>query len=176
MSESQSLKRPLFSSGRLLKTEDLALEQQYVIEKFKRHNRTLHGFGIVSGLKVTLGPGKVVIDSGLALDCQGNEVVIATRQTLPWQTATESLQTIYLSIRYAEVCGDPEAVLEPVEASTSKESFEIIFTQENSNRGHRHLRGRWLACGEPHALTIAKLRRGPQGWRVDRRYRPPAVK
>jgi hypothetical protein len=175
MSGSQSLKRPLFFSGKLLTAEDHALEQQYVNEKLRRHNRSLHGFGIVSGLRVNFESGKIVVDSGMALDCQGNELVVVIRQPVSWQP-NRSWQTAYVNIRYMEVCSDPVAVQGVAQASTIEEGFEITLAQENCNRGHRHLRGRWLACGEPHALTIAKLRRGPQGWRVDRRYRPPTIK
>jgi hypothetical protein len=66
--------------------------------------------------------------------------------------------------------------LDMKEASTITESGELFVAQENSNRGHRHLRARWLACGQPHALTIAKLKRSSQGWRVERGYRAPAIK
>ena len=60
MAESDSLERPRFFSSKLLRTEDLALEQQYFREKLRRHNRNLHGFGIVSGLKVTTDSGKIL--------------------------------------------------------------------------------------------------------------------
>jgi len=64
MAESHSLERPRFFTGKLLTTEDLALEQQYFREKLRRHNRSLHGFGIVSGLKVTTVSGKIAVDAG----------------------------------------------------------------------------------------------------------------
>ena len=176
MAESDSLERPRFFTGKLLTTEDLALEQQYFREKLKRHNRSLHGFGIVSGLKVTTDSGKIAVDAGMALDCQGNEVVIGTTQKLSPPAGSDNLHTAYVNIRYTEDSSDSVATPGGAQVSMIKESFEIVVVQENCNRGHRHLRARWLACGEPHALTIAKLKHSSQGWRVDRRYRPPTVK
>ena len=176
MAESDSLERPRFFTGKLLTTEDLALEQQYFREKLKRHNRSLHGFGIVSGLKVTTDSGKIAVDAGMALDCQGNEVVIGTTQKLSPPAGSDNLHTACVNIRYTEDSSDSAATPGGAQASMIKESFEIVVVQENCNRGHRHLGARWLACGEPHALTIAKLKHSSQGWRVDRRYRPPTVK
>ena len=176
MAESDSLERPRFFSGKLLTTEDLALEQQYFLEKLKRHNRSLHGFGIVSGLKVTTDSGKIAVDAGMALDCRGNEVVIGTTQKLSPPAGSDNWRTAYVNIRYAEDSSDLVTTQGVAQASRIKETFEIVVAQEDCNRGHRHLRARWLACGEPHALTIAKLKHSSQGWRVDRRYRPPTVK
>lgn len=50
----QYTKRNRFFAGRLLTAEDLKLEQEYLREKQKRHNRYLHGFGVVFGLEVSV--------------------------------------------------------------------------------------------------------------------------
>ena len=175
MSESQSLKRPRFFSGKLVTPADLELEQQYFLEKLKRHNRSLHGFGIVSGLKVTVRSGHIVVEPGLALDCEGNELAIETEQSIV-PPPNADCHTVFVNIRFFEAGADPVSSAEGQELSTITESFELAFAQENANRSHRHLRARWLACGRPHALTIAKLRHTLQGWRVDRAYRAPAIK
>lgn len=206
--ESQAPNRPSvrtrFFSGRLLTAADLEREQRYVREKLKRHNRTLHGFGIVSGLKVRMNAGQIVVEPGLALDCEGNEILIETPQSVAPPAlseatsagATSSLadssasssssdlpasvhrHTMYLNVRFVEDCIEPvsDTEGEAVNPTVLKESFELEVARDNCNRGHRHLRARWLACGQPHALTIAKLRRRSQGWTVDRGYRPPTVK
>jgi len=176
MAESDSLERPRFFSSKLLRTEDLALEQQYFREKLRRHNRNLHGFGIVSGLKVTTDSGKILVDAGMALDCQGNDVVIGTAQMLSPPAGSDDWRTAYVNLRYTEDSSEPVATQGVAQDSMIKESFEIVVDRENLNRSHRHLRARWLACGEPHGLTIAKLKHSSQGWRVDRRYRPPTIK
>jgi hypothetical protein len=175
MSGSQSLKRPNFLSGKLITPEDFELEQRYFREKLKLHNRSLHGFGIVCGLNVTFDSGHIVVEPGLALDCEGNELVVDAVQSVVSPPISD-VRTTYLNIRFAEVGADRTPSLAGVEPATIVESFELGFATENSNRSHRHLRARWLACGQPHALTIAKLRHSAQGWSVDRGYRPPAIK
>jgi hypothetical protein len=102
MADSDALARPRFFFGKLLTAEDFAQEQQYVLEKLKRHNRTLHGFGIVSGLRVTTPAGKIAVDPGLALDCQGNEIVIGTISSVLLPAANENRDTAYVNIRYVE--------------------------------------------------------------------------
>ena len=185
MAESQSLKRLRFFTGQMLTAESFQLEQQYFIEKQKRHNRALHGFGIVSGLKVSVESGQVVVEPGLALDCEGNELVITAAQSIVAPLKSDNWTSAYVNVSYAEENTDPVPPIpdEPLastdnlaEASTITEGFVIVVAQENCNRGHRHLRARWLACGKPHALTIAKLKHSSQGWRVERGYRPPVVK
>ena len=180
MAESPSLKRSRFFSGKLLTLEDLALEQQYLREKLKRHNRSLHGFGIVSGLKVTVNSRQIVVEPGLALDCEGNELVIETAQSVVHPLTTGEPHTAFVNVRFVAECIDLASTVRPAEASdltaNLTEAFELAVEQENCNRGHRHLRARWLTCGQPHALTIAKLRHSAQGWRVDRGYRAPHIK
>ncbi len=176
MAESDSLKRPRFITGKLVTAEDLSLEQHYFLEKLKRHNRSLHGFGIVSGLQVTTDSGQIAVDAGMALDCQGNEVVVGMTQLLSSPASSDDWRTAYVNLRYAEDSREPVATQGVAQDSMIKESFEIVVDRENLNRSHRHLRARWLACGELHGLTIAKLKHSSQGWRVDRGYRPPTIK
>jgi hypothetical protein len=193
--ESPALKRSGFFDGRLLTPEDFQREQQYVREKLKRHNRTLHGFGIVSGLKVRIDSGRILVESGLALDCEGNELLIETPQSIePPPVAPSAVpssavdwHTAYLNLRLVEDCptaqSDHAATELPareteraISSVLMAESVELLIQRENCNRGHRHLQARWLSCGRSHAITIAKLRRRTHGWTVDRGYRPPFVK
>jgi hypothetical protein len=191
MAESESLKRLRFFTGQVLTAQSFELEQKYFREKLKRHNRALHGFGIVSGLKVIVEAGQIIVEPGLALDCQGNELVVGKPVVV--SPVTCDRPSAYVQVGFAEEYTDliPAVVpavglaepglteafqLDMKEASTITESGELFVTEDNSNRGHRHLRARWLACGQPHALTIAKLKRSSQGWRVERGYRAPAIK
>jgi len=172
MSEQKPFERLRFFAARLLTAADFSLEQNYFRGKQKLHNRALHGFGIVSGLQVTVQSGKVVVAAGLALDCEGNELVVATDESLAGPPA--SWQTAYVNLHYAEQELNEGAAAS--EATIIRESTVLQCSQQNFNSKHRHLRGRWLACGTSHPLTIARLRPRAGGWRVDRRYRPPAVK
>jgi hypothetical protein len=180
MGDSQWLTRPRFFSGKLITPEDLELEQQYFREKLKRHNRSLHGFGIVSGFKVTTKSGQIIVEPGLALDCEGNELAIETVQSIV-PPSTADWHTAFVNVSFVEECAgtiSPPGAEEAASnlAGTITESFMLALTQKNFNQGHRHLRARWLACGRPHALTIAKLTKHSQGWRVDRGYRAPTIK
>jgi hypothetical protein len=176
MAESRPPKRPRYFTGQMLSAEELQLEQQYFIEQHKLHNRALHGFGIVSGLKVTVSAGQIIVAPGMAIDCEGNELVVDSEEKVAVSGLTD-LRIAYLGLRYVEKCVDPvPAATGGEEYSHIEDSFELAFAAENSNRGHRHARGRWLPCGQAHALTIAKLRAITHGWRVERRYRPPMMK
>ena len=185
MAESRPLKRLRYFTGQMLTAENFELEQQYFREKSKLHNRSLHGFGIVSGLKVVVDAGQIVVEPGLALDCEGNELMVTATQSIAAPLKSDNWTSAYVNVSYAEENTDPVPAVpaEPLastdsvaEASTITEGFAIVVAQENCNRGHRHLRARWLACGKPHALTIAKLKHSSQGWRVERGYRPPRIK
>lgn len=172
MSDPKPFERLRYFYGRMLTAGDFELEQNYFRGKQKLHNRALHGFGIVSGLRVSIVAGKIVVSAGLALDCEGNELVVGTNETLTGPPA--SWQTAYVNVRLVEQELEPDAIAN--EATIIREAAVLEFSEQNFNYKHRHLRGRWLSCGNCHALTIARLRQSAGGWRVDRRYRPPAVK
>ncbi len=171
MPKSLPLSRPHYFSGKLLTVEDLTQEQTYVIEKLKRQNRSLHGFGVVFGLRVTTDAGRIKISSGMALDCAGNEIVIQSDQTL--SPPPVDLKVAYVTVKYSECF---EGVVQQDEPSAIVEAFDLILGKDNENRGHRHERARWLSCGKVHGLTVARIKRVEKGWRVDRRYRPPVIK
>lgn len=171
MPNSTPLSRPRYFAGRLLTVDDFNQEQTYVIERFKRHNRRLHGFGVVSGLRVTTAASKIKISAGMALDCEGNEIIIPSDQTLPLPGFNSKVA--FVTVKYSEHC---EGAMPPDEQATIVESFKLIFTTDNQNKGHRHLKARWLTCGKVHGLTLAKIRQVESGWRVDRSHRPPKIK
>ncbi|MCM3904979.1 MAG: hypothetical protein ND866_25050 [Pyrinomonadaceae bacterium] len=173
------LKRNRFFSGKLLTAEDLELEQGYFRERLKRHNRYLHGFGVVFGLEVSKSGADVIISAGLALDCQGNEIVIPEPLELSL-TSADLGSTVFLSISYHEIETDPVPAVAPgsseLENSRIEEGAVAVFEKGNANQGHRHFKGRWRACGKSHGLTIAKLRFSSGQWRIDRRHHAPLIK
>jgi hypothetical protein len=172
------LKRNRFFSGKLLTAEDLELEQEYFRERLKRHNRYLHGFGVVVGLEVSKRGGNVVITSGLAIDCQGNEIVSPEPLELPLPK-TGMGSTLFISISHVEKEIEPVPSVSnscELENSRIEESAVAVFEKVNANQDHRHLKGRWLACGKLHGLTIAKIRLTSGHWRIDRRLHAPICK
>jgi len=172
MDDPRILKRPNFFSGKLLTPEDLEQEQEYVLDKFRRHNRTLHGFGIISGLKVRAHAGQINVEPGIALDCEGNELVVDSAQSIVAPEADGNCVR-FVNLRF--VVTHPSGMFK-ADARESIESFQLSLDDKNCNRSHRHLRARWIACGQAHALTIAKLKLTSGAWRVERGYRPPVIK
>lgn len=174
----RSLKRNRFFTGKLLTVEDLELEQEYFREKLKRHNRYLHGFGIVFGLEVSRSAG-VIISPGLAIDCQGNEIAVPVSLKVAFP-GPELVSTIFLSVSYVEREIDPVPAVMPHSSDTDnsriEESTAAVFGKGNANHGHRHFKGRWRACGELHGLTIARFRFSSGEWRIDRRHHAPLIK
>ena len=174
----RGFRRNNYFTGRVLTATDLELEQNYFREKQRLHNRELHGFGIVSGLEVSRRRDKLVITSGLALDCEGNEVIVAESQSLPLPQL-DSDTSVFLIIHYRESGIHPTPIPDPdksTEAAFIEEGFSLVFANSNPNQSHRHQRGRWQSCGKSHGLVLARLRKTSGQWRLDRRLRRPRVK
>ncbi|MEP6636871.1 MAG: hypothetical protein ABJB97_09115 [Acidobacteriota bacterium] len=103
---SYSAIRNRFFNGKLLTPEDLELEQQYFRSKLKLHNRYLHGFGVVVGLEVARHGSDIVVTPGLAIDCEGNEIIVAEPLKLSRPSPRDGAP-IYLSLRYVEKGDNP---------------------------------------------------------------------
>src|SRR5438105_14515335 len=46
------LEHPRYYAGQVITASDLVLEHDYLHDKFRRHNRMLHGWGVVCGAKL----------------------------------------------------------------------------------------------------------------------------
>ena len=71
--------RPQYFCGQLLSDADLTAEETYFREKNKLYHRTLDGFGVVCGLRMTCDgqcKGHITIGDGYAIDCCGNDLVV----------------------------------------------------------------------------------------------------
>ena len=131
-SKTTQLERVRYYPRQLITAADLMLDQQYHIEKQRRHNRMLHGWGIVCGLEVTQLTGKpliVTISSGYALSPQGDEIYLPEEfqfdleqylkgQVSPCASPCGSViselasitSPFYIAIRYAECLSNPVRV------------------------------------------------------------------
>ena len=71
-----------FFTGKLMTARDFIDESRFHGEKMRHHNNRLHGWGVVCGLKVKAHENPacrdrfVVIESGTAIDCCGNEILL----------------------------------------------------------------------------------------------------
>jgi hypothetical protein len=71
--------RPKYFCGQLLSDTDLTLQETYFREKNKLYHRTMDGFGVVCGLRMTRDvqcKGHIIIGDGYAIDACGNDLVV----------------------------------------------------------------------------------------------------
>ena len=146
-----TIERTRYFTAQLLGVDDLAQEQLYFREKLRRHNRMLHGWGIVSGLDVRAGPAdsELTVEPGYALDRYGDEIVVpdavivdllsedddgnavapcpppADQDRKRVRKRRSPGRPLHLGIRYAECASRPVPVAESVEYSRTRESFSI---------------------------------------------------
>jgi hypothetical protein len=77
-----ALARPDWQPGGELTTGDLRLEQEYLLQRFRRHLRLVHGWGIVCGLNVVPVPGSgwnLFVCPGYGIGPCGDEIVVPKR-------------------------------------------------------------------------------------------------
>jgi hypothetical protein len=70
--------RPRYYSRQLVTPDDLTLEQDYFRAKLRRHNRIMHGWGVVCGARVVASAQKwkVLVKPGYVLGPFGDEISI----------------------------------------------------------------------------------------------------
>src|SRR3954447_18144773 len=72
-------KRPNFTFGMVLGPDELIQEHVYLHEKHKLHNRALHGYGMVYGLKLEIADGpEIRVSPGMAINRPGQEICVNT--------------------------------------------------------------------------------------------------
>jgi hypothetical protein len=90
-----NLERPRYFARQLVTPAELNLEGAYFLDRLRRHNRMLHGWGVVCGAQVcqvptadgtAAEPWKVRIRPGYLIDGFGNEVMIAVERIVDLRT------------------------------------------------------------------------------------------
>jgi hypothetical protein len=167
----RSLKRIRYFHGKVLSAEDFTVEQEYQLEKFRRHNRYLHGYGVVTGLEVSISSSssdgfKVVISPGYAIDALGREIVIPAlyEEAL---VCTDKATHVCLHYREREtdlvgVVGEAGDDAGLFESSRIEESFEIRFETN-------------YPCSED-GIQLARLKRKKARWKIDKKFQRPRIK
>jgi hypothetical protein len=151
-----TLSRNRFFTGKALTADDFEQEQSYHRIKHRRHNRLLHGVGIVSGLGVGLQPGStgddavVVVSPGVAIAPDGEELVVCEQVT---RDACRGESVCYVTAALVEQPGNPTPSGEP---SRIQETAEVAVS-EDIPPGH---------------LAIARLLRDSGAWAVDPSFEP----
>lgn len=103
------IKRLNFFKHQFLRASDFIDEQKYHVEMRRRHNRTLHTWGIAGGgLKVTFSQGAtaVSVSPGMAIDSQGREIILTADRTVEL-SGLQAGSPVYVTIAYAEKQTDP---------------------------------------------------------------------
>lgn len=171
-----TIERNRYFTGELLDVADLAQEQRYFLQKARRHNRMLHGWGIVCGLGIRAGAaaGQVTVEPGYALDQCGDEIVVENEVTVdlcsedddgnavsPCPSVDEQRKRVptersparplYIVIRYAECATRPVPAMGSVEYTRVRESFAIRVLTElpDSYRQHAHAEPHSGPCPDP---------------------------
>ena len=129
-SDDRSMERVRFFQRQLLSAEDMIAEQEYFRQKLRRHNRFLHGWGVVCGLAVepaptAAQPWRVRVTGGYALGPYGDDIHVpdpvyfdlaecgAGGSTDPCEPSvirrgsSPAQGTVYLAIKYAECVTRP---------------------------------------------------------------------
>jgi hypothetical protein len=151
-----TLVRVRFFAGQLLSAADFEQEQDYLRARHRRHNRLLHGAGIVWGLDVVVDDhgsdgSQVVVSPGVAIAADGEEVVLCDRTTSllpPEPTAC------YVSLGLAERATGTQ----PDGEATRIEEFVEITVSE---------------AAPPSSMPIARLVREHDAWTVDPTFPAP---
>ncbi len=77
-----AFERNRYFTGKYMAARDFLGEQEYFLTRHRLHNRVLHGWGVVCGLRVVPHPNEdcrkhwIVVKAGIALDCCGRELVL----------------------------------------------------------------------------------------------------
>ena len=176
MDSCAALERVNYVPGQLLTASDLKAEQEYFLARLRRHNRQLHGWGVVRGLTVTTAnSSEVVIEPGIAIDCAGNEIHVCAR--LRYKIPT-NLRMHFVVLEYAETAISPvpivsgaPGVAEEVSFTRIQEGFRVDIVDLDPTSGHRGKGPGTPGCGCLHPICIARVKKGIHGWKVELRGR-----
>lgn len=174
-------KRVHYVHGMVLSADDFQQEQEYFRSKNRRHNRYMHGSGVIEGLCLSLELRKLKVSPGFAIDCLGDEIEV--------QSAVEANLSglegdYFIVVRYKESEIDPLPVPgmpvgkeeDNLNPSRILESFEITFEKDDPIYRHKRRRCGLLPCGESHGIPLGLLKsRGDRRW-ISRWFRRPKVR
>lgn len=132
-----SFERNNYFYGKLLTSKDFQNEQGYMNDKRRLINRTLHGMGIVYGMDIVAADdSSIILQSGMALDAGGREIVVPQTQVVKLSTidgySELKTDTAYLGIEYVEEKADPVYALMDADGNEkqynrTKESYRLFL-------------------------------------------------
>lgn len=95
-------KRLRYFTNQFLEQKDFTDEQDYHLDRQRRHNRLLHTPGIADGLTVTaaVGATQAEVAPGTAVDGEGRQIVLKNKQSVNFPGSN---QTVLVVISYNQV-------------------------------------------------------------------------
>lgn len=162
------LERNRYFTGKYMTARDFAGEQEYFLSRHREHNRLLHGWGVVCGLRVIPHPSCecarrwVVVRAGVAIDCRGREIVLCKDVPLElplpredWEEPAQQPEEVFrepflLALRYDEEEIEPlpalyaEGSCDPArrEANRVRETARLVLLRRDEVEP-----GCWLSPG-----------------------------
>jgi hypothetical protein len=133
-----SLERTRFFPRQLIGPDDLTQDQTYFREKARRHNRLMHGWGIVCGADVHPGdkPCEVLVKPGYIVGPYGDEIVLDREVTFDVCSQDSSL----------DPCGGVDPWCTDVRAHR-REGEELYLAIRATERETRPVRVTACGCG-----------------------------
>lgn len=148
--------RPRYFDGQLLTAADFAAEQEYLLERHRRHNRLAHGWGVAEGLEVSIeAQDELCIAPGVAFTVLGDELVLECEccvpTPIPRRDPTAETAPQFVELVHVEYPIDPVPVGDEGEEFSRLSQSVAVRTTEKEGDG----------------LAIARLLWSANGWFVD---------
>lgn len=161
MTSDNRLKRLQYQHGMVLSAGDFSAEQEYFLRRQRRHNRFMHGWGVVSGLWVTVVDDEVLIEPGMAIDCAGNEIFLEERET---RTLPAGAGGLYVVVEYSEsevdpvpIAGIDNADRESTAYSRIAEGKKVYLMDDDPLVDHDEMPPGTPGCNGEHPVPIARI-------------------
>jgi hypothetical protein len=162
-------KRLTYYFGQLLGADDFRDEQNYFLRKHRRHNQKLHGYGIVTGLDVTVnGKGAdatLVVSPGYAIDPYGNELIVNTAICVK---VGDRPSPQFVSLEYIERLTDPEPGSPTDPGMADQPLLRMSRIAEGVSVS--------LSSTKSDALIVARLSLKGANWQIDRTFKPRRIR
>lgn len=163
------LKRVNYFNGQFLSQTDLTTEQTYIIDRGRLHNLHIHGYGIVSGLAVSVPKNLtdvLIVSPGVAIDPQGNEIFLPAVVAVPVPKKGDFARLmLYWSERETDFVPVPSSTGEGGGMAASRiEEYAILNVEAEE------------ATLKPNGIMLARLKKFRGVWRVDKKFRVRHVK
>jgi hypothetical protein len=162
-----ALRRVNYFEGRLLSAEDFQAEQEYHREKSRRHNRRLHGCGVVRGLTVSLAGGTsrpaITVKPGVGIDATGNELELDAERSL---TIGVKARAFLVVLRYVERPVEPVPSFgtggdaDSMRYGRIEEDCELVLVPDDLPRRR-----------DDAGLSLARYVRSGSAWQRDRTFK-----